>query len=131
MFGWEKQLLLEVNNMFNFDKLASKPLIFRQNRVWRTYEGGGLLDKFKDNPHCFDARLPEEWIASDTVARNTGRDFLKEEGLSEYEVSEGVKVTLKRIIKEKPVAVLGAKHVDYFGVNIVIRNNFRAYLVFQ
>lgn len=104
----------------NFQEWAKRPLKLQQNRVWRTYTGGKLLDQFKSNPHPNDADLPEEWIASDTHAYNTGREFLKDEGLSQIEISPGIKVTLERLIKERPVELLGEKHYQHFGPKLAL-----------
>ena len=51
--------------------IASKPIFFEKNRVFRVYLGGKLFsDFFGDNSE--DSFYPEEWICSSTKALNEG-----------------------------------------------------------
>lgn len=47
------------------------PVFFSQNRVWRLYTGGALLEQFEGNTNPGDSHFPEEWLAS-TVCANNG-----------------------------------------------------------
>lgn len=52
-------------------KIASQPVFFEKNRVFRVYTGGKLFSEFfGDNSE--DSFYPEEWICSSTKALNEG-----------------------------------------------------------
>jgi len=106
----------------NFKELASNPIVLEQNRVWRTYTGGKLLDEFKNNPSAVDSSLPEEWIASDTNAQNKGREFLSDEGLTKIKISSGLNLTLKRLIEEESEKMMGEKHYKIYGKKLALLN---------
>jgi hypothetical protein len=57
-----------------------KPLLQTENRVYRTYRGGRLLDQFLGNPNPADSFLPEDWISSFVEAKN--RVYRPGEGIS-------------------------------------------------
>ncbi len=57
-----------------------KPLLQTENRVYRTYRGGRLLDQFVGNPNPADSFLPEDWISSFVEAKN--RVYRPGEGIS-------------------------------------------------
>jgi mannose-6-phosphate isomerase len=81
--------------------------------VWRTYQGGRILDELvgKDDPR--DSHFPEDWIGSVTLACNS--DSLKErEGLSRVEM-DGQVLPLADLIEQDPDYFLGAEHVKRFG----------------
>lgn len=61
-------------------KIASQPVFFEKNRVFRVYLGGKLFSDFfaDDSDDCF---YPEEWICSCTKALNEGSTDVHE-GLS-------------------------------------------------
>jgi len=60
----------------------NRPFLLKQNRVWRLYQGGALLDKFHGHQEISDGFFPEDWVGSTTRAVNEGREHLEEEGLS-------------------------------------------------
>ena len=41
-----------------------------QNRVWRSYLGGRILDELAGKSEPCDSHFPEDWIASVTAASN-------------------------------------------------------------
>ena len=88
-----------------------KPLKLQSPRVWRTYTGGKLLDRWHKKEPQTDTQFPEEWIASTIAARNPGRENLCE-GLS---IAEGV--PLKERIASSPERYLGAAHYKRYGVS--------------
>jgi len=91
-------------------------LILPPNRVWRTYPGGMKLDLMEGCDHPADAHFPEDWIGSTTCAVNKGREHLTEEGLSKVTLGEEM-LTLKALCEKKPHALLGARHLEKYGVN--------------
>ena len=58
-----------MNMNTDFQQYAYIPLKQFSNRVWRTYEGGALIDKWKKDSPEVDGSLPEEWIMSTVTAR--------------------------------------------------------------
>ena len=48
---------------------AQAPLKQLPNRVWRTYQGGALIDSWKKTKPENDGNMPEEWIMSAISAR--------------------------------------------------------------
>lgn len=81
------------------------------NRVWRSYQGGHLLD---GNP---DSHWPEDWIASTTRAINPGRDE-PNAGISRVEFDEK-SVLLPDLIAQNPAFFLGEKYLEKFGEGII------------
>ena len=80
-------------------------------RVWRTYIGGSLIDKFHGCEDCKDTHFPEEWIMSCVEGRNSGREDVKHEGLSKA-VETGELLT--EVINKNPQKLLGAKHYSKY-----------------
>lgn len=95
------------------EQYKSKPIKLSSNRVWRTYLGGKLLDEFQGLDHPVDQHFPEEWIMSITSARNTGREHIVNEGLSMVADESGL--SLKDLIHNSPLEMLGKKHVEKTG----------------
>lgn len=80
-------------------------------RVWRTYCGSGLLDRWSGN--FLEEKgiyYPEEWVASVVEARNPGQPA--GQGLSEV---EGTGMTLKEYIRSEGKKLLGEKRIGRFG----------------
>ena len=84
------------------------PIKLNNARAWRTYLGGKLLDQLHGIKEGRDAHFPEEWIMSVVSARNTGREHIKDEGLSIL-ANDGA-LSLKSIIESNPAAYLGEQH---------------------
>lgn len=93
------------------------PIKLCENRVWRTYKGGKLLNQWKGMSDLSDSQFPEEWIASLISSRIPGREQIKNEGLSEIEVEPGRRTFLKTLIESNPELFLGKKHVEKYGKN--------------
>ncbi len=90
-----------------------KLIRFTQNRVWRTYPGGKVLDELagKDSPS--DTHFPEDWIGSVTSAKNPGREEI-EEGVSTALVGEEL-IPFDALLDSNPEYFLGKDHVSTFG----------------
>ena len=55
----------------NTKTIATKPIFFEKNRVFRVYLGGKLFSSFFGDDSD-DSFYPEEWICSSTKALNEG-----------------------------------------------------------
>ena len=98
-------------------KFARKPLKQFPNRVWRTYKGGTLIDKWKNVQDARDGSLPEEWIMSTISAR--GKNRPEKEGLTYVETPLGV-ITLKELIALDISLFLGKTVAEKFGTTGVL-----------
>lgn len=80
---------------------------FGANRVWRTYQGGKLLDTIegKDSPQ--DSSFPEDWIGSTVEARNVGREHVSE-GLAMVTDDEGQSIPFRDLLHKDPQYFLGS-----------------------
>lgn len=84
-----------------------------QNRVWRSYQGGRILDELVGKEEPRDSHYPEDWVASVTAARNPGaRD--EREGISTVRL-DGQSVLFTDLIATDPEYFLGKHHVARFG----------------
>lgn len=93
-------------------KYAHVPLKQISNRVWRTYEGGALIDVWKKSSNEIDGNQPEEWIMSTITAR--GIDRPENEGLSLIKTEEGL-LPLRTLIASNRELYLGKKHANKFS----------------
>ncbi len=96
---------------------ANMPLKQVSNRVWRTYEGGALIDRWKGTTPAVDNSFPEEWIMSTIIAR--GKDRPVNEGLSLVKTSTGL-VPLRDLINADPTLFLGEKLAQRYGTTGVL-----------
>lgn len=79
---------------------------FSANRVWRTYQGGKVLDSIEGKSNPSDSHFPEDWIGSVVQARNIGREDI-EEGLSMVEGDSGDSISFKDLVSTDPAYYLG------------------------
>lgn len=101
------------------------PLKMKENRVWRLYYGGKLIDKMRNSGNGDDGNFPEDWLASVVVADNPDRaDKPEKEGLSKVETADGSELYLKDLIESDPEAYLGKAHIEKFGVNFGVLTKF-------
>lgn len=98
-------------------KYAQVPLKQLSNRVWRTYEGGALIDKWKKTTPEVDGSMPEEWIMSTITAR--GKNRPENEGLSLINTEDGV-ISLKEIIASDLELFLGKALAKKYGTTGVL-----------
>ena len=99
----------------DFQQYAYIPLKQFSNRVWRTYEGGALIDKWKKDSPEVDGSMPEEWIMSTVTARGKGRP--ENEGLSMVQTPSGT-YSLKELVASNKELYLGKALADKFGLPI-------------
>jgi mannose-6-phosphate isomerase len=88
-------------------------ILFPQNRVWRTYPGGRVLDILAGKTEPEDTHFPEDWIGSVTRAKNPGRENI-EEGVSTVAVG-GKQLGFDELLASDPEYFLGADHLKGFG----------------
>ncbi|MDV7188343.1 type I phosphomannose isomerase catalytic subunit [Lutibacter sp. TH_r2] len=103
--------------MKNLQKYAHIPLKQSLNRVWRTYEGGALIDRWKKQSSEVDGQKPEQWIMSTVTARGNGRP--ENEGLSLIETTDGI-FSLKNLINSNPELYLGEELAKKYGTTGVL-----------
>lgn len=99
------------------------PLKLRQNRVWRLYYGGKMIDKMRgaEGP---DGNFPEDWLASVVRADNPPREGKPEnEGLSVID-GAGEGVPLADYISADPERALGREHCEKLGGNFGVLAKF-------
>lgn len=101
----------------NLQRHAYMPLKQIANRVWRTYSGGALIDRWKRSSNEIDGHWPEEWIMSTITAR--GKDRPENEGLSMVETTDGIK-PLKELIASNNELYLGRHMAEKFGTTGVL-----------
>lgn len=92
-----------------------QPFILPPNRVWRTYQGGRVLDELQGRGSPADSHFPEDWIGSATTAVNPGRDVAGE-GVGSARTIDGATYSMSQIYETSPEDALGAEHVEAFGV---------------
>lgn len=93
-------------------KLASQPVFFEKNRVFRVYTGGKLFSEFFGDDSQ-DSFYPEEWICSSTKALNEGStdEF---EGLSTI---KGTDIHFNELIDQQRELMLG----DRKGLDVLVK----------
>ena len=101
----------------DLEKYAHIPLKQLSNRVWRTYEGGALIDNWKKTNPEVDGSMPEEWIMSTITARGIGRP--QDEGLSAIQTEEG-NIYLKELIDSNKELYLGPTLAQKYGTTGVL-----------
>ena len=99
------------------EQYAHIPLKQVSNRVWRTYEGGALIYRWKKTSPEVDNSFPEEWIMSTITARGNGRP--ENEGLSLIKTDDGT-LPLKTIINSNLELFLGKKLANKYGTTGVL-----------
>ena len=105
---------MDKNELVRFAEIPLKQL---PNRVWRTYKGGALIDKWKMAQEAVDGSLPEEWIMSTISAR--GKNRPEKEGLTYVETPLGV-ITLNELIGAGLNLFLGERVAEKFGTTGVL-----------
>lgn len=92
--------------------LASQPVFFEKNRVFRVYLGGKLFaDFFGDESD--DSFYPEEWICSSTKALNEGSTDIYE-GLSTV---KGTKIHFNELLEKEKELMLGNRN----GLDVLVK----------
>jgi mannose-6-phosphate isomerase len=99
--------------MEDYKNLAFRPLRQLPNRVWRTYNGGALIDAFQQGRTRPDGNTPEAWIMSTVVARGNNRP--DKEGLSRMIISDEKTTLLSDLIRSDPALFLGEKLAEKYG----------------
>ncbi|MFZ8201284.1 class I mannose-6-phosphate isomerase [Alteromonas portus] len=82
---------------------------FTSNRVWRTYQGGKLLDTIEGKAEPKDSSFPEDWIGSTVEARNVGREHISE-GLAMVPNENNELVAFKDVLATKQAHFLGEEN---------------------
>lgn len=93
-------------------KIASNPVFFEKNRVFRVYLGGALFSDFFGDDST-DGFYPEEWICSSTKALNEGSTD-PYEGLSTI---EGTDIHFDELLSKEKSLMLG----DRNGLDVLVK----------
>jgi mannose-6-phosphate isomerase len=98
----------------------------KENRVWRLYLGGKLLDELHGRAGAGeDGYFPEDWLASVVDAINPDRPGKPErEGLSAALLPDGSEAILRDLIEADPAAWLGEPHAARFGTKLGVLAKF-------
>lgn len=96
----------------NMADIASKPVFFEKNRVFRVYTGGKLFSQFFDDDST-DGFYPEEWICSSTKALNENSTD-PYEGIS---IIQGTDIRFDQLIEEEKDLMLG----DRNGLDVLVK----------
>jgi mannose-6-phosphate isomerase len=91
------------------------PIFFAQNRVWRLYTGGKMLDQFEGNIHAHDSHFPEEWLASTVYANNGEHALRPDEGLAKVISDKTANPSLRGLLRKYGKQILGQKHFAKYG----------------
>jgi mannose-6-phosphate isomerase len=97
--------------------IVRRPIPLPYHPLYRFYNGGGLVRKFRGLAETDDGWWSEDWVGSCTVAGNRGPDGA-EQGLSLVEVKGAGPVTLKSLVESFPEEMLGARFAERFGPDI-------------
>lgn len=89
-----------------------------QNRVWRSYQGGRILDQLVGEDDPRDSHFPEDWIGSVTSARNPDSQC-EHEGISKVQF-DGQEELFTDLIARDPNYFLGHGHVARFGQQLMV-----------
>ncbi len=92
-----------------------QPFILLPNRVWRTYQGGAVLDGWSGSTHPTDSHFPEDWVGSATRAVNPGREALPDEGIGQAQTVDGEVYSMAALYTTDPAQALGTTHVAAYG----------------
>ena len=103
--------------------LFDRPIFFEQNRVWRCYTGGKLMDSFTHRDSPCDNHFPEDWLASTTVANNGQHQQSKNDGLSKIKLPDSSKIIyFKDILLENTCELLGTDNFrDKEGIGVLCK----------
>jgi len=78
--------------------MLKQPLFQKENRVYRTYQGGRQLELFLGKPCPTDSFQPEDWISSFVEAKN--KHYIPGEGISKILLNEEEKLITEVITPE-------------------------------
>ncbi len=90
-----------------------QPFRFTENRVWRCYLGGKLIDELRGKPVGEDSLFPEDWIASVVEARNPQHP-VPGEGISTAVLGDQ-RVPFSDLVEREADALFGPAHTARHG----------------
>ncbi|GAA0178884.1 class I mannose-6-phosphate isomerase [Clostridium sediminicola] len=99
-------------------KFSCQPLKLLNNRVWRSYTGGKLIEEWQGESTVQDSDKPEEWVGSIVEARN--KNYIKDEGLSFVQIDSNKTIKLIDLISSNSTAFLGENHVNKYGDTMAV-----------
>jgi len=97
----------------------TEPIFFGENRVWRCYTGGLLMDRFVGVAEPSDSHLPEDWLASTVRAINGEHSQGPDEGLARMLRQGGAEgELLAELLEQDAASILGQAHAAKYGPNL-------------
>ncbi len=103
--------------MKHLKKIVNAPILLEENRVWRFYSGGKMIDELNGLYGAEDSNFPEDWVGSTVQADNPDEYYRKDEGVSVIRGKLAKPVTLNMVFEEYPLEMLGDDHIKQFGTN--------------
>lgn len=94
------------------DYLDRLPVLL-PNRVWRTYRGGQVLDRWEGRAEPKDGSFPEDWIGSTVRAINVGREHILE-GVATVRLGQ-TQANLGELVAADPDWFLGREAAARWG----------------
>jgi mannose-6-phosphate isomerase len=105
------------NDMKHLKHLVQAPILLGENRVWRFYTGGMMIEDLNGVYGADDGYFPEDWVGSTVQADNPDEYYREGEGISAVDDGFSEPVPLNVIFDEYPLEMLGDAHIKSFGTN--------------
>jgi mannose-6-phosphate isomerase len=104
-------------NIKHLEHIVNAPIVLRENRVWRFYTGGKMIEDLNGIYNADDGYFPEDWIGSTVQADNPDEYYREGEGISTVDSGLPEPVPLNVLFDEYPLEMLGDAHIKKFGTN--------------
>lgn len=99
-----------------------EPLFPAENRVWRPYRGGMLLEQFFGKGSAADGQLPEDWLFSLAPAKNGDDSQGEAEGIGRVlSETDAMGFPMPTLLDAQAESVLGEEHSAVFGKDMAMR----------
>lgn len=103
--------------MKHLRNVVNAPIPLDENRVWRFYLGGKMIEDLNGVYGADDSNFPEDWIGSTVQADNPDEYYREGEGISVFRGGFPAPISLNEIFDEFPLEMLGDAHIKKFGTN--------------
>lgn len=96
-----------------YEEWKGRLLKLSETRVWRTYQGGAVIDRWRGKEEEKVDNFPEDWVASTVKATNPGREEIPEGYSRVLNIPE--QPMLKEVLEAQPEHYFGEKHLNVLG----------------
>lgn len=96
-----------------YEQWNQQVLKLSETRVWRTYQGGAIIDQWRGRENGTTGNFPEDWVASTTRASNPGREDIPEGDSHVLNIPN--QPILADVLADQPENYFGKAHVDAMG----------------